>query len=80
MIDLILGPLGGIFAGAVAALLAWVLGRHTGKSGERERRAGQDAKDYQDGRTKIDALDLGHGATDSERIDRLKEISSRRAR
>ena len=78
MVDLILGPLGGIIAGIGAALLAWVLGRQAGKSGERERRAGPDAQDYQDGRTKIDAMDLGHGATDGERIGRLHDIADRR--
>jgi hypothetical protein len=78
MLDAILGPLGGILAGVAAAVLAWVLGRQQGKSGERERRAGQDAKDYHDGRKKIDAMDLGHGATDIERINRLRDIADRR--
>lgn len=78
LIDALLGPLGGLLAGLVAALAAWVLGRSQGASGAREKRAAQDARDYQDERREIDGEDLGIGAGDAERIDRLRDIAKRR--
>ena len=78
LLNIITGPLGGLLAGIVAVAGAVLLGRRQGARGERERRAGQDAQDYRDTRKEIDNADLGHGATDSERIDRLREIAGRR--
>ena len=78
LIDALLGPLGGLLAGLVAVAGALLWGRRQGAKGERERRAGQDAADYRKERQVIDESDLGHGATDSERISRLREIAGRR--
>ena len=74
----LLGPLGGLLAGIVAVLGAFLWGQRKGTAGERERRAGQEAADYRDTRKEIDNADLGHGATDQQRIDRLREIAGRR--
>ena len=78
MLDALLGPLGGLLAGLVAVLGAVMLGRRQGRQGEAQRRAGQDARDYRETRKEIDNADLGHGATDQQRIDRLREIADRR--
>ena len=82
MLDAILGtitgPLGGLLAGIVAVVGAFLWGQRKGTTGERTRRAGQDAQDYRDTRKEIDNADLGHGATDQQRIDRLREIANRR--
>jgi hypothetical protein len=78
VIDALLGPIGGLVAGIAAILGALILGRWQGASGERERRSGQDARDYRDERQKIDTQDLGIGASDSERVDRLRDIAKRR--
>ena len=78
LLGMLWGPIGGALAGIVAVLGAVLLGRRQGAKGERERRAGQDAREYRETRKEIDNADLGHGATDSERIDRLREIAGRR--
>lgn len=78
LLGALFGPLGGLLAGIVAVLGALLWGRRQGAKGERERRAGQDAQDYRDTRKEIDNADLGHGATDQQRIDRLREIAGRR--
>ena len=78
LIDALLGPLGGLLAGVIAALAAWAFGRSQGASGAREKRAAQDARDYQNERREIDSEDLGIGASDTERVDRLRDIAKRR--
>jgi hypothetical protein len=78
VIDALLGPIGGLVAGIAAILGALILGRWQGAAGERERRSGQDARDYRDERQKIDAQDLGIGASDSELAKRLRDIADRR--
>ena len=69
MIDL-LGAIGALIA-AIGA--AWFLGRRSGA-------AKKDAKhgaDYIAERKRQDGLDVGHGATDGERIKRLRDIADR---
>ena len=78
LIDALLGPIGGLLAGVVAVVGALILGRWQGASSAREKRAGQDARDYQNERREIDSEDLGIGASDSERVDRLRDIAKRR--
>ena len=68
---------------AILALIAAVvgalfLGRWQGKRGERDRQEAQHARDYRDTRKEIDNADLGLGASDADRIDRLREIARRR--
>jgi len=75
--DLILGPLGAIIGGVALAVLAWVTGRQQGKRTAQDKRAAADAKAYRDKRKEIDNADLGHGATDAERIKRLQSIADR---
>ena len=77
MIDLLLGDLWPYIAGAGAALAALGMAWWRGRKGERDRRAAADAKAYQDTRREIDNADLGHGASDAERIKRLRDISDR---
>jgi hypothetical protein len=57
---------------------ALILGRWQGASGAREKRAGQDARDYQNERREIDSEDLGIGASDAERQRMLNDIAKRR--
>lgn len=83
MIDAVLGLLGfegpgallAMFVGAAAVVFgAWWRGRQSGVTKERERAE----TDYRDTRREIDDADLGLGATDSQRVDRLREIADRR--
>jgi hypothetical protein len=78
LIDALLGPLGGLLAGVVAVVGALILGRWQGASSAREKRAGQDARDYQNERREIDNQDLGIGASDAERQRMLSDIAKRR--
>lgn len=83
MIDAILSMLGFDGPGALLAMLAgaaavvfgaWWRGRASGREQERDRAA----RDYRETRKEIDNADIGHGATDRERVDRLREIADRR--
>jgi hypothetical protein len=80
MLDALLGPLGAALGGILAVAAAWLIGKHKGVTGERERRAGQDAADYVNERQAIDETDLGHGASDAERIRMLSDIADRHKR
>lgn len=69
---------------AILALIAaiggaFVLGRWRGGRKAKQDRAQRDARDYRDTRKEIDNADLGHGATDDERVERLREIAERRS-
>ena len=69
------GALLAIIAGAAAVVLgAWWRGKQAGE----DARAADDARAYQETRKDIDNADLGIGATDQQRIDRLREIADRR--
>lgn len=83
MIDAILAMLGFEGPGALLAMLAgaaavitgvWWRGRASGREQERDRAA----RDYRETRKDIDDADLGLGATDRQRVDRLREIADRR--
>jgi hypothetical protein len=78
MIDALLGPLGGILAGVVSVVAALVLGRWQGAARAKADRAAKDAKDYRNERQEIDRTDIGVGATDRQRIERLRGIADRR--
>ena len=66
--------LGAAFAAALALAVAYSKGRQT----EKAQRDASDAEAYRDTRKEIDNADLGIGATDQQRIDRLREIADRR--
>lgn len=68
----------GWIAGAGGILAALVVAYWRGRSGARDRADRQAARDYRDTRKEIDNADLGHGASDAERIRRLREIANRR--
>jgi hypothetical protein len=55
---------------------AWM--RISGAKAERNKRAAQDARAYREGRTNADNADLGHGASDIERIKRLQSFADKR--
>jgi hypothetical protein len=78
MLEALLGPIGGLLAGIVAVVLALVLGNARGASRAKSERAAQDAADYRDTRKEIDNADMGIGASDANRIDRLRAIADRR--
>jgi len=78
LLGIILGPLGAIIGGVALAVLAWLTGRQQGKRAAQDKRAATDAKAYRDKREEIDNADLGHGATDLERIQRLLDIEHRK--
>ena len=76
--DLILGPLGAIIAAAVGIVGLWFTAQRSATVKAEDKRAAADAKAYQDKRREIDNADLGHGATDLERIQRLLDIEHRK--
>ena len=62
---------------AILAVLGAVYGK--GRSDARKTRAADDAEDYINERKRQDDLDVGHGATDLERIRLLKNIANRKS-
>jgi hypothetical protein len=72
--DTLAWVLGGVLAIIAAIGAAFMRGR----KGEADRTTARNAADYQKTRKEIDHADLGHGATDAQRIDRLREIADRR--
>ena len=61
-------------AAVVAAIgAAWFFGRRSGAA----KRDAKHGEDYIAERKRQDRLDLGHGATDAERIKRLRDIANR---
>ena len=61
-------------AAIVAAIgAAWFFGRRSGAA----KRDAEHGKDYIDERKRQDGLDVGHGASDAERIKRLHDIADR---
>ena len=80
IIGAISGPLGGILAGAGALVVALVLGRWQGSRHAQAKRDAQDGKDYIAERRRQDGKDVGHGATDAERIKRLRDIANRNSK
>jgi len=75
--DLILGPLGAIIAAVVGIGGLWFASGRSATVKAEDKRAAADAKAYQEKRKEIDNADLGHGATDAERIKRLQSIADR---
>lgn len=66
-VDLVFGPMGAILGVAVAAIAAFLAGKS---------RADLEAgRDYAERRRELDETDLGVGASDSERIERLRDIA-----
>ena len=62
--------IGAIIAAVVAA---WFFGRRSGAA----KRDAKHGKDYIAERKRQDEMDVGHGATDNERIKRLHDIANR---
>lgn len=70
VLDLVIGPLGAIIAAFVTAGAVFFAGKKS---------ADYDAeKAYRKSRKEIDDADLGLGATDDERIKRLRDIAAGR--
>ena len=70
-----------ILAGAGALALSVLFGlwqRGAGKRQEQADRAARDAADYRNERKRIDETDLGIGASDRQRIDRLRQLADKR--
>ena len=63
---------------ALLAVLGAVYGK--GRSDARKTRAAADDREYRDERKRQDDLDVGHGATDLERIRLLKDIANRNSK
>ena len=57
----------------VAIGAAWVFGRRSGAA----KKDAEHGADYIAERTRQDGLDVGHGASDAERIKRLHDIANR---
>lgn len=74
MLETVALILGGIGAAVVAVWAAWQRGRATGKREEAHRKV----SDYLKERKRIDEVDLGVGATDGDRVERLRDIAKRR--
>jgi len=66
------------WAAGIAAALLVVWGFYTkGGKDTRDEREEKDKRDYDEKTDEIEKLDLGHGATDAERIKRLQSIADR---
>ena len=63
---------------ALLAVLGAVYGK--GRSDARKTRAAADDREYRNERKRQDDLDVGHGATDLERIRLLKDIANRNSK
>ena len=63
---------------ALLAVLGAVYGK--GRSDARKTRAADDDREYRNERKRQDDLDVGHGATDAERIRLLKTIANRNSK
>ena len=66
--------LGAAFGAALALAVAYGKGRQA----EKAKRDADAAAAYRETRKEIDNADLGIGASDSERVRRLREIADRR--
>ena len=75
MLDL-LSPLGGIIAGIAAFLAALWFNRQKGRQEAKAERAAQDSAAYAAERKRQDEMDIGIGASDAERIERLRRIAN----
>jgi hypothetical protein len=81
MFDLLLGPLGGVLAAAMGFLGLWVksrLDQAQGAADATAKRDAQSAAEYIAERKRQDEVDVGHGATDAERIGLLEAIRDRK--
>ena len=81
MLDAILGTLTGQIGLALGAILtvagAFLWGKREGTTGERERRAGQDARDYRDTRRRMDHAAGGTSDDDGALRDWLRKRGSK---
>ena len=68
-----MGLIEAIGAVIVAIGAAWFLGRRSGAA----KRDAEHGADYIAERNRQDGLDVGHGASDAERIKRLHDIANR---
>ena len=68
----------GLIALAIGVIGGQIFGRMRGKREGKEDAANQAAKDYTKARKEIDNADLGIGATDAGRINRLHDIADRK--
>ena len=74
MLEMLALILGGLGATVVAVWAAWQRGKSAGRNEEAHRKV----SDYLKERKRIDETDLGLGATDADRIGRLRGIAKRR--
>lgn len=74
MLEVLAMILGGIGAAIVAVWAAWRRGKAAGKNEEAHRKV----TDYLRERKYIDETDLGLGATDFQRVERLRGIAKQR--
>lgn len=74
IIDGIFGPLGAVLLAILVGVAAWFKGR----SDANLKRDLRDHRSYSDERKEIDNEDLGLGASDRERIERLQDIANGR--
>ena len=64
--------------GAIVAAIgaAWIFGRRSGAA----KRDAEHGEDYIEERKRQDEMDVGHGASDAERIKRLHDIANRNSK
>ena len=76
LLELLIGPLGGVLAAIAAIAGALVWGRRTGAQSERQKREAQDAQDYRATRERIDDALRRNDGSDSR--DWLRERGDKR--
>lgn len=77
IVDHLLGPFWPYLAGAAALAVAWLTGRAGGASKQKAKQAKAKAKAEAQAHERMNNADLGIGATDGERIDRLRDFAAK---
>ena len=78
--DLITGFLPNVWpyiAGALALVGGWFVAKRQGAQGQKARQAEAQAKADRQSHERMNDADLGIGATDGERIDRLRDFAAK---
>jgi hypothetical protein len=77
ILDLITGGIGPYIIAALGAMVAIVTAFFRGKASANAKRDARDAKANEQAHGRMNDADLGIGATDGERIDRLRGFAAK---
>lgn len=75
-IEALIGPLGGIVAAVVGAVLIWMRGRSTGRRDAEQRHAADAAQAEREAHDRITNAPTGGGMSDADRREWLRDIAA----